>query len=59
MESKVVSFKKNSEDKFRPITGHEGTEGEQVYTTTLSPISALDGGEWLTPRPGRFSPEKT
>ena len=26
---------------FRPLTGHEGTEGEQEYTSTLSSISAL------------------
>jgi hypothetical protein len=25
---------------------------------TLSLTSALDGGRWLTPRPGRFIPEK-
>jgi hypothetical protein len=26
-----------------PITGHEGTEGEKMYSSTLSLTSALDG----------------
>ena len=44
--------------KFHPITGHEGPEGEQMYSCTLPSISALDGGGWSTPRPGRFTPGK-
>jgi hypothetical protein len=28
------------------------------YSCTLSLTSALDGGEWSTPRPGRFTPGK-
>ena len=44
--------------KFRPRTGHEGSEGEQRYNSTRSLTSTLDGGEWLRPRPGRFNPEK-
>ena len=39
-------------------TGHEGPEGEQNYRTTLSLTSALGGGVWATPRPGRFTPGK-
>jgi len=39
-------------------TGHEGPEGEQMYSSSLSLTSALDGGEWTTPRPGHFTPEK-
>jgi hypothetical protein len=38
--------------KGHPITGHEGPEGEQKYSSTLSLTSALDG--WVvnaTPRP--------
>jgi hypothetical protein len=27
-----------------------------MYNSTLSSTSALDGGGWLTPRPGRFTP---
>ena len=29
-----------------------------MYTSTLSLTSALDGGGWSTPRPGRFTPGK-
>ena len=38
-------------------TGHEGPEGEQMYSSTLPSTSALDG-EWSAPRPGRFTPAK-
>ena len=44
--------------KVHPRTGHEGPEGEQRYSSTLTLISALDGGGWSTPRPGRFTPGK-
>ena len=44
--------------KGHPITGHEGPEGEQMYSSTLPSTSALDGGGWTTPRPGRFTPGK-
>jgi hypothetical protein len=44
--------------KFRPRTGREGPEGEQRYSSILSLTSALDGGGWLTTRPGRFTPGK-
>ena len=40
-------------DKVLPITGHEGPEGKQMYSSTLPSTSALDGG-WVvstTPRP--------
>ena len=43
-------------DAVHPQTGHEDLEGEQRYTSTLSLTSALDGGGWLMPRPGRFTP---
>jgi rRNA maturation protein Nop10 len=45
-------------DKVHPRTDHEGPEGEYRYSYTLSLTSALDGGEWSTPRPGRFTPGK-
>ena len=45
--------------KDHPITNHEGPEGEQMYTSTLPSTSALDEGGWSTPRPCRFTPEKT
>ena len=44
--------------KGHPITGHEGPEGKQMYSSTLPSTSALDGGGWSTPRPGRFTPGK-
>jgi hypothetical protein len=40
------------------MTGHEGPEGEQMYSSTFSSISALDGSGWSTPRTGRFTPGK-
>ena len=29
-----------------------------MYSSTLPSTSALDGGGWSTPRPGRITPEK-
>ena len=37
-------------------TGHEGPKSEYRYNYTFSLTLALDGGEWLTPRHGRFTP---
>ena len=37
-------------------TGHDGPNGKQRYTPTLSLTPALDGGGRSTPRSGRFSP---
>ena len=51
-------LKGKGKGKFHPITGHEGPEGEQMYTSTLPSTSELDGGGWLTLRPGRFTPGK-
>ena len=45
--------------KMHSRTGHEGPEGKQKYSSTLSLTSALDGGVCLTPCPGRFTPGKT
>ena len=42
--------------KGHPRKGYEGLEGEYKYSLTLSLTSALDGGGWSTPRPGRFTP---
>ena len=44
--------------KGHPRTGHEGPDGEQMYSSTLPSTSALDGSGWSTPRPGRFTPRK-
>jgi hypothetical protein len=43
---------------FHPITGHEGPEGEQIYSCTLPSTLALNVGGWSMPRPGRFTPGK-
>ena len=42
--------------KGHPRTGHEGPEGEQLYSCTLPSTSALNGGEWSTPRPRPLYP---
>jgi len=44
--------------KVHPRKGHEGPEGERMYSSTLPSASALDGGGWLTPRPGCFTPRE-
>jgi hypothetical protein len=52
----MISYGKG---KGHPITGHEGPEGDQMYSSTLPSTSALDGGIGRsTPRPGRFTPWK-
>jgi hypothetical protein len=52
----VVTVK--GKGKVLPIPGHEGPEGEQRYSCTLSLPLALEAGAWSTPRPGRFTPGK-
>ena len=52
----VCSVKGKGKGKVHPRTGHKGPEGELRYSSTLSLPSALDGGGWSTPRPGRFTP---
>jgi hypothetical protein len=42
--------------KVRHRTNHEGPEEKQNYSYTVSLTLALDGGGWLTPRPGHFTP---
>ena len=42
--------------KAHPRTRHEGPDGECRYSSTLSLTSALDGGCWSKPGPGRFNP---
>jgi len=41
-----------------PRTGYESREEWQGCTFTLSLTSSLDGGRWLKPRPGHFTPCK-
>ena len=45
--------------RVHPRTGHEDPTGEQMYSSTVSLISVLDGGGWSTPRLGLFAPGKT
>jgi hypothetical protein len=49
---------RSKESKSHPITGHEGPEVKQRYSSTPSLTSVLDGGGWWTPRSGRFTPGK-
>ena len=44
--------------KVHTRTGHEGPDGKEMYSSTLSLTSALDAGGRSTPRPGRFTPGK-
>jgi hypothetical protein len=41
--------------KVRPTRDHEGPEGEQKYSSTLSLTLALDGDGWLKPHPSCFT----
>ena len=53
----VISL--TNKNKGRPITGHEGPEGEQMYSSILPSTSALDGGVGgQLHAPGRFTPGK-
>jgi len=54
----MSDIKGTGKGKVHPRTGHEGPEGKKSYRSSLSLTSALDGGGWSTPRPGRFPPEK-
>jgi hypothetical protein len=50
--------KSKGKGKVHPITGHERSEGEQRYSSTLSLTSALHGGGWSMPHPNCFTPRK-
>jgi hypothetical protein len=58
MNQEQVQFWTGIKGKVHPRTGHEGPEEEWRYSSTVSLTSALDGGGWSTPRPGRFIPGK-
>jgi len=45
--------------KVHPITGHEGPEGQQRYSSTLSLTSALVGVDGQRHTPAALPPEKT
>ena len=55
---RVVCSEGKGKGTFRLVTGHEGQEEEQKYSSTLSLTSALDGSGCSTPRPGRFTAGK-
>jgi hypothetical protein len=38
-----------------PGIGHEGREGEFMYSSTLPFTSVLDGGSWLAAHTGHFT----
>jgi len=48
----VTSYK----GKVHPTNCHKGPEGEHKYNSIFSLTSALDGGGWSMPHPGRFTP---
>ena len=57
----ATTFRKQyttKEGKFHPITCHEDPEREKRYSSTLSSTSALDGGGWSVPHPGRLTLRK-
>jgi len=54
----IYIYKDKDKGKVHSRTGHEGSKGEERYSSTLSLTSALDGGGWSTPHPGRFTSEK-
>jgi hypothetical protein len=49
---------RKSKGRVHPRIGHKGREGKERYSSTLSLTSALGGGGWAMPRPGRFTPAK-
>ena len=48
-----------SKGKVHPVTGQEGPEGQQRYSTTLSLTSAIDGVSVQRHGPAALLPEKT
>ena len=56
--SSTLRVKCTRKGKVHCRTGHEGTEGEIRYSSTLTLTSTLDGGGWLRSRPGRFTSGK-
>ena len=43
---------------FAKFTPEQAMKTQRGRSCTLSVTSAVDGGEWLTPRPGRLTPTK-
>ena len=49
----IVNGHSKLSSKVPPRTGHEGPEGSRGIALRFPLTSALDGGGWLKPRPGR------
>ena len=45
VQTQMEVTRRTSKGKVRPRKGHEGPEGEQMYSSTLPSTSALDAGE--------------
>jgi len=57
--SRILHYgKSKGKGKVHPRTGHEGPEGEKMYSSTLPSTSALDGGGWSMLRRSCFTPGK-
>ena len=56
--NQIPNIKRKVKGEVLPITGHEGPEEEQMYSSTLPSTSTLDEGGWSTPLPDRFTPRK-
>ena len=54
----IICFSKTSKSKVHLGRGHEGPDGEEIYSSTLPSTLALAGGGWSTPHPGCFTPGK-
>jgi hypothetical protein len=52
------SFRWEFKGKGHPTTGHQGPRGGSRGVAYSFSSSALEGGGWLSPRTGRFSPGK-
>jgi hypothetical protein len=48
----------NELGKGHPITGHKGPSGGVAVELYSFSTSALEGGGWSAPSPGRFTPRK-
>jgi hypothetical protein len=54
----VLRYNIKVKGKDHPITGYEGPRGGVKVELYSFSTSALGGGAWSAPRPGRFTPGK-
>ena len=59
MNSSCNKVKVKGKGKGHPRTGHDGPEGEQMYSSTLSLPSALEGVGGQRHAPAALTPRKT